>query len=116
MPDRRSLPLGLGSVQGRPDLLRRCRSMALHLVLALGLIGMPRCPAGAAGSLHPVATAMHIHSNWSTGDSILEALITRAQAAGVEVIFLTENHSLRFEYGVFPLRNLLPIASNTRRS
>lgn len=107
MPDRSSLLFGPAGVRGRPPVIRRCGGMVWCLGLVLGLIGMPSCPAGAAESLRPVPAAMHIHSTWSTGDSTLEALITRARAAGVEVIFLTENYSLRFEYGLFPLRDLL---------
>jgi hypothetical protein len=36
----------------------------------------------------------------------LDELIDRARAVGVEAIFLTENHLLRYEYGLPPLRNI----------
>ncbi len=37
----------------------------------------------------------------------LDQLIARARATGLQAVFLTENLQLRFEYGLFPLRNLL---------
>jgi hypothetical protein len=61
----------------------------------------------AAESLRPVSAVLHAHSNWSSGALTLDELVARARAAGVEAVFLTENHLLRFEYGLPPLRNLL---------
>lgn len=85
-----------------------CPCRISHFLLALLLlILLCASPAWATDALRRVPTAMHIHSTWSTGDSTLESLIARARGVGVEAIFLTENSSLRFEYGLFPLRGLL---------
>lgn len=61
----------------------------------------------AADPLLQVPTVLHAHSTWSTGDQSLEQLIARARAIGIQAVFLTENHLLRFEYGLPPLRHLL---------
>ena len=85
----------------------RLRRLSPRLPGYLCLVLLCASSAWAADPLRPVPAVMHIHSTWSTGDSTLESLIARARALGVEAIFLTENSSLRFEYGLFPLRNLL---------
>jgi hypothetical protein len=54
-----------------------------------------------------VPAVVHVHSTWSSGELTLDELIARARAVGVEAIFLTENHLLRYEYGLPPLRNIL---------
>jgi hypothetical protein len=77
------------------------------LGLALGLLLLGAEPLRAAEPLRPVPAVLHVHSTWSSGDQDLDALIARAQAVGVEAIFLTENHLQRFEYGLPPLRRLL---------
>ncbi len=61
----------------------------------------------AATPLRQVPAVVHVHSTWSSGDHTLDQLIARARTAGIEAIFLTENHLHRFEYGLPPLRNLL---------
>lgn len=90
-----------------PGRLPRGGKAAGYLGLALGLLVLGTPPLQAAGPLRQVPAVVHAHSTWSTGDSTLEELVARARAAGVEAIFLTENHLLRFEYGLFPLHNLL---------
>jgi hypothetical protein len=71
------------------------------------LLVLGTSPLQAAGPVRQVQTVVHVHSTWSSGDQTLDELIARARAVGVEVIFLTENHLQRFEYGLPPLRNLL---------
>jgi len=83
------------------------RGRRWSLWLALGLLLLGPSPLQAAGPLLPISAVMHVHSTWSTGKMTLDELIARARAAGVEAVFLTENHLLRFEYGLFPLRHLL---------
>ena len=64
-------------------------------------------PALGREPLRQIPTVIHAHSTWSTGDHSLEQLAARAKDRGVEAVFLAENHLQRFEYGLFPLRNIL---------
>ena len=77
------------------------------LAVTLALILLTPSSFWAAEPLRQVSTVVHVHSTWSSGELTLDELIGRARATGVEAIFLTENHLLRFEYGLPPLRNLL---------
>jgi hypothetical protein len=77
------------------------------LWLAILWSGVSASPAWAAPPLHWIPAVLHVHSRWSTGDDSLDDLAARAHGVGVEAIFLTENHLLRFEYGLPPLRGLL---------
>ena len=63
--------------------------------------------AASSQDWRPVTAAVHVHSSISTGDDSLDALAAKAQASGIEAIFLTDNYLLRYEYGLFPLRGLL---------
>jgi len=93
----------------RPQQLPRqilgCRAGCLTLALVALLLGLSL--AQAAGPLRQFPAAVHVHSTWSSGTQTLDELIARARAVGVEAIFLTENHLLRYEYGLPPLRNIL---------
>ena len=55
---------------------------------------------------HLLAT-VHVHSTASTGDLTIEALAERAEQLGLDVLILTDNFSLRYEYGLWPLPGLL---------
>ena len=77
------------------------------LTVTLGLILLVPSQFSTAEPLCQVPTVMHVHSTWSSGDLTLDMLIDRARTTGVEAIFLTENHLLRYEYGLPPLRHLL---------
>lgn len=87
--------------------MRRCMHVARSLGRALTLLVLGASLLEAAEPLKQIPAVVHVHSTWSSGDHSLDELIARARAVGVEVIFLTENHLLRFEYGLPPLRNLL---------
>jgi hypothetical protein len=63
--------------------------------------------AASSQDWRPVTAAVHVHSSISTGDDSLDTLVVKAQASGIEAIFLTDNYLLRYEYGLFPLRGLL---------
>ena len=51
--------------------------------------------------------SFHVHSTASTGDMTVEALAGRAEQLGLDVLILTDNFSLRYEYGLWPLRGIL---------
>lgn len=50
---------------------------------------------------------VHVHSTASTGDLTIEDLAERAEQLGLDVLILTDNFSLRYEYGLWPLPGLL---------
>ncbi len=63
--------------------------------------------AQAEEPLELLPALIHIHSSVSSGESSLEALVGQAERDGIGAILLTENLLLRFEYGFFPLRDLI---------
>lgn len=63
--------------------------------------------AQASETFELVPALIHLHSSISSGSDSLDALVTQAAREGVGAILLTENLLLRFEYGLFPLRNLV---------
>ncbi len=81
-------------------------------VLALGAILVPAGSLMANGSVarEPLQVAVHVHSVASTGAMSVEALAQRAEQLGLDALVFTENFSLRYEYGVPPLRQLLRVA------
>ncbi|MEP6959119.1 MAG: PHP domain-containing protein, partial [Nitrospirota bacterium] len=50
---------------------------------------------------------VHVHSTASTGELSIEGLAERAEQLGLDVLILTDNFSLRYEYGLWPLPGLL---------
>ncbi len=79
------------------------RSVALLLLLSFFT---PATGAGGA-EYRPMVGVLHVHSTVSTGAHSLDQLLTAAEQNGIEAVLLTENLLLRFEYGLFPFRNLL---------
>lgn len=61
----------------------------------------------ASDDRQPLLATVHVHSTASTGDMTVEALAARAEQLGLDVLMLTDNFSLRYEYGVWPLPGLL---------
>ena len=82
---------------------------ALVLALALGLAA-----AAPAGALERVRGVVHVHSNASTGDLSLEALVRLAEEQGVDALLLAENYRLRVSYGLPPFRALTRIDRRER--
>lgn len=54
-----------------------------------------------------IVATMHVHSTASTGELTIEALAERAEQLGLDVLILTDNFSLRYEYGLWPMPGLL---------
>jgi hypothetical protein len=77
----------------------------------LGLLfSLSRVTYGAVGpesGVQPIVAAFHVHSTASTGGLTLDQLAARAEQLGLDAIILSDNFSLRFEYGLFPLRGVL---------
>lgn len=75
--------------------------------LSIAAILCLAAPARAEEALELLPTIIHLHSRVSSGENSLDALVEQAAREGVGAILLTENFLLRFEYGLFPLRNLV---------
>lgn len=73
---------------------------------------VPAGPLMADGLVarEPLLVAVHVHSVASTGAMSVEALAQRAEQLGLDALVLTENFSLRYEYGVPPLRQLFRVS------
>lgn len=68
------------------------------------------CTVGRAQALADrqlLLATVHVHSTASTGELTVEALAERAEQLGLDVLILTDNFSLRYEYGLWPLPGLL---------
>ena len=90
-----------------PDLRTPRGAPSGFLTVTLGLLLLLPSQFSTAEPLRQVPAVVHVHSTWSSGELTLDKLIDGARTTGVEAIFLTENHLLRYEYGLPPLRHLL---------
>jgi hypothetical protein len=85
------------------------RGRALALALALGLAA-----ALPAAALERVRGVVHVHSDQTTGDFTLEALVGLADQQGIGALLLSENYLLRVAYEVPPFRSLTRIVQQER--
>jgi hypothetical protein len=81
------------------------------LLLAAALVLGAAAPAGA---LERVRGVVHVHSDLSTGDFTLEALVGLADRQGIGALLLTENYRLRVDYGLPPFRALTRVSRQER--
>jgi len=77
---------------------------AVVMGLAGGAAGSAAVPATGAYSL---CAAIHVHSTMSTGSLSLESLARRAEEQQLDVLILSENFTLRYDYGLQPLEGVL---------
>src|SRR5262249_2093401 len=75
---------------------------AIHLTAVT--TGLAAGPAQASLSLR---AAIHVHSTMSTGSLNLESLARRAEQQQLDALILSENFTLRYDYGLHPLEGLL---------
>lgn len=84
---------------------------ALRLILAFVTAVLFLCctvgRAQASDDRQQLLATVHVHSTASTGELTVEALAERAELLGLDVLILTDNFSLRYEYGLWPLPGLL---------
>ncbi len=88
---------------------RAGRSIAAVLfvgVMGLVEVAMGTTAAPAVGQ-YSLRAAIHVHSTMSTGSLNLESLAKRAEEQQLDVLILSENFSLRYEYGLTPLEGFL---------
>jgi hypothetical protein len=84
----------------------RCRAWLLVALLALG--------APPAAALERVRGVVHVHSDLTTGDFTLEALVGLAERQGIEALLLAENYWLQVDYGLPPFRALTRVSRRER--
>jgi PHP domain-containing protein len=94
----------IGNRDGQKSRLHR---LVLSLIIVVSCLPgvVPR--AQASDERQQLLATVHVHSTASTGDMTVEALAERAEQLGLDVLILTDNFSLRYEYGLWPLPGLL---------
>ena len=77
-------------------------------LVAISLIAVTTASAGVTGtSFVSLRAAVHVHSTMSTGTLNLESLARRAEQQGLDVLILSENFTLRYDYGLHPFEGFL---------
>jgi hypothetical protein len=84
------------------------RAARLLLALVLALIAAP------AGALERVRGVVHVHSDLTTGDFSLEALVGLADRQKIDALLLSENYLARVEYALPPFRALTRVSREER--
>ena len=82
------------------------RLMLLCMIVVACLPGLV-ARAQASDDRQQLLATVHVHSTASTGELTIEALAGRAEQLGLDVLILSDNFSLRYEYGLWPLPGLL---------
>ncbi|NGZ02905.1 MAG: hypothetical protein CV090_07640 [Nitrospira sp. WS238] len=77
---------------------------AAPMFLTVSFAGAPDLNAQPQLSLR---AAIHVHSTMSTGTSSLESLARRAEQQQLDVLILSENFTLRYDYGLHPFDGFL---------
>lgn len=62
---------------------------------------------GETAARVPLRAAVHVHSTASTGMLSLESLAQRAERQGLDALILSENFTLRYDYGLRPFDGII---------
>lgn len=93
---------------GKRDGQMKCTSrLMLSFLIAASCLPGSFARAQASDDRQQLLAAVHVHSTASTGEMTVEALADRSEQLGLDVLVLTDNFSLRYEYGLWPLPGLL---------
>lgn len=87
--------------------MRGARRLILACMIAALCLPGAVARAQAPDDRQQLLATVHVHSTASTGELTIEALAERAEQLGLDVLVLTDNFSLRYEYGLWPLTGLL---------
>lgn len=81
------------------------------LVAALlwGSLTLSHGASDSAATRQPLVAAVHVHSTMSTGSWTLDEVVLHAEAISLDAVVLSENFSLRYEYGLPPARGALRV-------
>src|SRR5688572_8345129 len=90
----------------RDGTMRRTNRLILSIVIMVSCVPdvVPR--AQASDDRQQMLATVHVHSTASTGELTVDALAERAEQLGLDALILTDNFSLRYEYGLWPLPGL----------
>lgn len=83
------------------------RRLMLVPIVVLSCLAGSIAQAQGPDDRDQLLATIHVHSTASTGELTIEALAQRAEQLGLDVLILTDNFSLRYEYGLWPLRGIL---------
>ncbi|MBI3807820.1 MAG: hypothetical protein HY281_09985 [Nitrospirae bacterium] len=93
---------------GKRDGQKPCTSrLILSLLIMVSCLPCFAPRAQASDERQQLLATVHVHSTASTGELTVEALAERAEQLGLDAMILTDNFSLRYEYGLWPLPGLL---------
>ena len=85
-----------------------CRMAIALFAVVMRLIGdAADLTAASATGQYSLRVAIHVHSTMSTGSLSLESLARRAEEQHLDVLILSENFTLRYDYGFQPLEGFL---------
>jgi hypothetical protein len=76
-------------------------SLSIIVLLFIPLVALPFQIEAQVPSI------IHIHSTFSTGRDSIESIVQTARKKGIKIIIMTDHNLIKFEYGLFPLRNLI---------
>lgn len=72
------------------------------------------CASVMAQPYTPMRTAIHIHSQFSTGDESLAQIVEHGRQLGLDALVVTDDDLLQVSYGVPPWRRLLRVTEQYR--
>jgi hypothetical protein len=87
----------------------RRHALRAGVLLAAALLPSPL----AAQPLTPLAAAVHLHSDLSTGQYTLEELAEMAERQGLGALLISENYLNRVDYGLPPFRALTRVSQDS---
>lgn len=76
-----------------------------HLIIFF-LILVMYSPSNADELMH-IRGAFHVHSDFSSGSYSLENVVEHAKNRGIQALIFADNFLLKFEYGIYPMSNLI---------
>ena len=88
-------------------------SVSNRIVIVVWAVAMGLAEVAAGSAVAPdkeqysLRAAVHVHSTMSTGSLSLESLAIRAEEQQLDVLILSENFTLRYDYGLRPLEGFL---------
>ena len=91
----------------RDGQMKCTRRLILSSMIVVSCLSGSVARAQASDDRQQLLATVHVHSTASTGELTVEALAERAEQLGLDVLILTDNFSLRYQYGLWPLPGLL---------
>ena len=82
---------------------------AVLVVAGIGLSGR-----AAAQAPRPYRAAVHVHSNFSSGEFSVNKLAKMAEEDGLSILVLTDHARLSMTWGVYPIQNVLRVRQERR--